>query len=67
MYRHFWQQYVQEHAAHGHDTVTVNPGPLFAATLCLFVLLCWTAYQVQSRCVECRAWPVRCRCERERR
>ena len=65
MYKSFWQHYVHEHAGQG-SSLTVNPGALFAATLCLFVLACWAANQVQSRCGACGSWPVACRCSRER-
>jgi hypothetical protein len=67
MYKNFWHEYLQQHAAHNAGTtITVNPAALFAVTLCLFVLACWAAHQIQSRCGGCGAWPVRCRCTRER-
>jgi hypothetical protein len=31
--------------------------------LCLFVVACWAAYQIQSRCHSCGAIPARCRCD----
>ncbi|HEX2378618.1 MAG TPA: hypothetical protein VHI30_13725 [Gaiellales bacterium] len=65
MYKSFWQSYVAEHS---HDTgsgLTIHPGPLVAVMLCLFVLAAWAAFQIQSRCGECREWPVRCRCPHE--
>jgi hypothetical protein len=65
MYKAFWHQYVQQHSPHGGSALTVNPGPLFAAMVCLLVLLAWAAFQMQARCADCREWPVRCRCSRE--
>ena len=60
-YVHFWNTYTHQHASHGGGG-SIDPSALFAACLCLFVLACWAAYQVQSRCARCGAWPVRCRC-----
>ena len=65
MYKTFWHQYVQRHSPHDGSTLTVDPGPLFAVMICLFVLMAWATYQMQSRCSDCREWPVRCRCSRE--
>jgi len=65
MYKAFWHQYVLEHSHHDKSALTVNPGPLFAAMVCLIVLMAWAAFQMQSRCSDCREWPVRCRCSRE--
>ena len=58
----FWHDYVLQHP--GHAVFTFDPSHAFGATVCLFVLACWTA--VQSRCGECAAVPVRCRCARGR-
>jgi hypothetical protein len=65
MYKAFWHQYVLEHSQHSSSALTVNPGPLFAVTVCLLVLMAWAAFQMQARCSDCREWPVRCRCSRE--
>ncbi|HEY7259367.1 MAG TPA: hypothetical protein VH459_09865 [Gaiellales bacterium] len=65
MYKTFWQHYAQQHAHHGGSALTVNPGPLFAAAVCLVVLMAWAAFQIQARCADCREWPVRCRCSRQ--
>lgn len=65
VYKAFWHQYVLEHSHHDKSALTVNPGPLFAAMVCLIVLMAWAAFQMQSRCSDCREWPVRCRCSRE--
>jgi hypothetical protein len=65
MYKAFWHQYVEQHSPHGGSTLSVSPGPLFAAMVCLFVLMAWATYQMQSRCTDCREWPVRCRCSEE--
>jgi hypothetical protein len=65
MYRSFWQNYVAEHSHNGGDGLTIHPGPLFAAVVCLIVLMAWAAFQIQARCGNCGAWPVRCRCPRE--
>lgn len=59
----FWRQYAREHA-HGPG-MTVDPAALFGICMCLFLLACWAAYQTQSRCAECDAWPVRCRCRQD--
>ncbi len=61
-YTRFWHNYIQQHGGHGGSTLSVDPAALFAVAMCLFLLACWAAYQTQSRCVECRSWPVRCRC-----
>jgi hypothetical protein len=66
MYKTFWHEYVAQHSDHGGTALTVNPGPLFAVLVCLIVLMAWAAFQMQLRCADCRAWPVRCRCSRER-
>jgi hypothetical protein len=34
--------------------------------VCLFVIACWSANQIQSRCGGCGAIPARCRCLRGR-
>jgi len=60
----FWHDYVLQHP--GHAVFTFDPSHAFGAAVCLFLLACWTAVQVQSRCGECAAVPVRCRCARER-
>ena len=64
-YVHFWRQYVHQHGGAGGSTVIVDPAAAFAAVVCLFVIACWVAYQVQSRCEDCGAIPARCRCRRE--
>jgi len=62
-YVHFWTVYTRQHASHGGRGGSIDSGALFAACLCLFILACWAAHQVQSRCMRCGSWPVRCRCE----
>jgi len=64
MYQAFRHHYLQQHSHHG-STLTVHAGPLFGATVCLILLTAWAAFQMQARCGDCRAWPVRCRCTRE--
>ena len=49
MYKAFWHQYVLEHSHHEKSVLTVNPGPLFAAMVCLIVLMAWAAFQMQVR------------------
>jgi hypothetical protein len=60
----FWRQYARQHANSGPG-LTISPGALFGVCMCLFLLACWAAYQTQSRCGECDAWPVRCRCSQD--
>jgi hypothetical protein len=60
---HFWHTYVAQHPS-ASGGISVDPGMLFAACLCLFALALWAAYQSQSRCQTCGAWPARCRCHR---
>jgi hypothetical protein len=57
----FWREYARQHA-HTGSGVTIDPAALFGICICLFLLACWAAHQTQSRCSECDAWPVRCRC-----
>jgi len=64
MYKSFWQNYVAEHSHHDGGGLTIHPGPLFAAVVCVILLMMWAAFQMQARCADCRAWPVRCRCSR---
>jgi hypothetical protein len=59
----FWRHFLQQHAAHGGSGLTVDPAAAFAAAMCLFVVACWAAYQIQSRCGSCGAIPARCRCD----
>jgi hypothetical protein len=62
-YTTFWHHYVQQHAnSGGGSTLTVNPGAAFAAAGCIFLVACWAAYQLQSRCDHCGAIPARCHC-----
>ena len=61
----FRHSYLLQHTHHGGGGLTIHPGPLFAAVVCLIVLMAWAAFQMQARCGDCRAWPVRCRCSRE--
>lgn len=66
-YTTFWHHYVQQHAGGGGgSTLTINPAAAFAAAVCLFLIACWTANQIQSRCDGCGAIPARCRCLRGR-
>jgi hypothetical protein len=60
-YVQFWRHYVATHASSG-SSFEFDPAALVAVSLCLFVLACWAAHQIQSRCATCGAWPVRCRC-----
>jgi hypothetical protein len=60
---HFWHTYVAAHP--GHNVFSFDPASAFAVAVCLFVLACWAAAQIQSRCGECAAVPARCRCPRE--
>jgi hypothetical protein len=60
----FWHGYVTAHP--GHHVLSFDPGSAFAVTVCLFVLACWAAAQIQSRCGECASVPARCRCARDR-
>jgi hypothetical protein len=62
-YTHFWHHYVQQHANNGGgSTLTFDPAAAFAAAVCLFLVACWAAYQIQARCGHCGAIPARCRC-----
>jgi hypothetical protein len=64
-YTNFWHRYLHEHAANGAgSTVHIDPGAAFAAAVCLFLVACWAAYQLQARCLDCGAIPARCRCAR---
>ena len=49
----FWHDYVLQHP--GHAVFTFDQSHAFGAAVCLFLLACWTAVQVQSRCGECAA------------
>jgi hypothetical protein len=59
----FWHHYLLAHPSHG--VLTFHPADAFGAALCLMLIACWAAFQVQSRCGDCAALPVRCRCDRE--
>ena len=61
-YTHFWHNYVQQHASGSGSTLTFDPAMAFAAAVCLFLVACWAAYQIQSRCGSCGAIPARCHC-----
>jgi hypothetical protein len=66
-YTNFWHRYLHEHAAShtgGGAGLSLDPAALFAVAVCLFVIACWAAYQLQSRCPDCGAIPARCRCAR---
>ena len=66
-YTNFWHHYVQQHTANGGGaTLQFNPAAAFAVAVCLFVIACWSANQIQSRCGGCGAIPARCRCLRGR-
>jgi hypothetical protein len=58
----FRHTYLLQHPHHDGTGLTIHPGPLFATVVCLIVLMAWAAFQMQARCGDCRAWPVRCRC-----
>jgi hypothetical protein len=65
-YTTFWHHYVHQHANGGGPALTVNPAAAFAVAVCLFLIACWAANQIQSRCEGCGAIPARCRCLRDR-
>lgn len=58
-----WHQYDQQLPGGHTATLTVDPAAAFAVAVCLLVIACWTAYQIQSRCRSCGAIPARCRCD----
>ena len=59
----FWHHYLMAHP--GHAVFAFNPAAGFGAAVCLMLIACWAAVQVQSRCGDCAAVPARCRCARE--
>ncbi len=63
-YTHFWHQYLQQRPENPGGTLMLNPAAAFAAVVCLLVIACWAAYQIQSRCGSCGAIPARCHCDR---
>jgi hypothetical protein len=60
---HVWHQYFLQRPGGHTAPLTVNPGAAVAAVVCLFLIACWAAYQVQSRCGSCGAIPARCHCD----
>jgi len=54
-----WHHYAAQHSG---TVVTIDPAAAFGAAVCLLVLTLWAAAQMASRCGECAAVPVRCRC-----
>jgi len=64
-YTTFWHHYVQHHAGGGGGwALTINPAAAFAVAVCVLLIACWAANQIQSRCTDCGAIPARCRCLR---
>jgi hypothetical protein len=63
-YTHFWHQYLQQRPDTPGGTLVLNPAAAFAVVVCLLLIACWAAHQIQSRCGSCGAIPARCQCHR---
>lgn len=56
-------QRLKHHMSRMFDAIVLNREALLGASGCAVALMGWLLYQFSSRCPDCGACPVWCRCE----